>query len=263
MCTVTLIPLTSRRRAPSPSRRPVIDGSGARLACNRDELRTRPAALAPAVRRLGERSAILPVDSQSGGTWVAASDAGLAFSLLNVNPASGLDRAELESRPSRGLIIPALLRSATLQDAVNAACAIDAARSRPFRLVIADRRSWAALRCDGRTIAVEATGGIERPVLFTTSGLGDQLVERPRRALFEQMFASSADLAAAQDQFHRHSWLERPELSVCMRRPDARTVSLTVIELRPEWISMSHFAGPPDETTACVTLCLPLRPVTA
>lgn len=263
MCTVTIIPLTARRRAPPRSTRPVFDGPGVRLACNRDELRTRPAALAPAVRRFGERLAILPVDPQSGGTWVAASDAGLAFSLLNVNPAPGLDRAELESRPSRGLIIPALLPSASLQDAVNAASAVDAARARPFRLVVADRCSWAALRCDGRTVAVEGTGGIGRPALFTTSGLGDQLVERPRRALFEQMFASSGDLAAAQDQFHRHSWPERPELSVCMRRAEARTVSLTVIELRPEWASMSHFAGPPDEITACVTLCLPLRPAAA
>ncbi|MEP0848557.1 MAG: NRDE family protein [Phycisphaerae bacterium] len=263
MCTVTVIPLTSRRRAPPPSGRAVAEGPGVRLACNRDELRTRPAAFPPAVRRFGERSAILPVDPQSGGTWIAASDAGLAFSLLNVNAAPGLDRAELESRPSRGLIIPALLPSDTLEVAVDAASAIDAGRARPFRLVIADRRAWAALRCDGRTIAYEGAGMIERPVFFTTSGLGDQLVERPRRALFERMFAASGDHVAAQDQFHRHSWPDRPELSVCMRRADARTVSLTIIELRPEWASMSHVAGPPDETAACVTLCLPLRPVAA
>src|SRR5437868_4095701 len=72
------------------------------------------------------------------------------------------------------------------------------------------------------------------PVLVTTSGLGDEHVEGPRRALFRQMFTPGVDWVEQQDRFHRHRWLERPALSVCMSRAEARTVSLTVIELDAE-----------------------------
>ena len=68
------------------------------------------------------------------------------------------------------------------------------------------------------------------PLLFTSSGLGDHLVEGVRRELFEGFFAGPAEgWRAAQDGFHRHRWEEgRGHLSVNMARPDARTVSFAV-----------------------------------
>src|SRR5262249_13957501 len=76
MCTVSIVALNE------PGNRRL------RLACNRDELRSRPAALPPLVRNCDERQAIMPIDPVSDGTWIAVNDAGIAATLLNVNLAT-------------------------------------------------------------------------------------------------------------------------------------------------------------------------------
>ena len=223
MCTVTI----------------VRHGDGLRLACNRDEEVARPAARPPRSRRFGRRRAILPIDPRGGGTWIAASDAGLALALLNVTPdrgAASLRRARRIRRPrtiSRGRIIPALLRSGSLDEAVAAARRIDPRRYLPFRLVIADRREVAVLNTIGGRLRLRRRPLRRRPLLFTSSGLGDRLVEGPRRALFRRMLggAPPSRRLARQEEFHRHRWPGRPHLSVDMRRPGARTVCHAAIDL--------------------------------
>ena len=83
--------------------------------------------------------------------------------------------------------------------------------------------------------------------MFTSSGLGDELVESPRRELFDRMITFGECSRQRQDEFHRHSWPDRPYLSVCMRRTDAATRSYTVIETWPGGASMRHHGGAPDE----------------
>jgi len=84
------------------------------------------------------------------------------------------------------------------------------------------------------------------PHFFTSSGLGDSVVDGPRRELFGEMFPLDGDWEAAQRAFHRHSWADRPNLSVCMRRPDAATVSCTTVEVCAEHVSLAYTPGPPD-----------------
>ena len=68
MCTVTIIP---------------VDQGGFRLVSNRDELRTRPHAQPPSLQRTpGGGEGLWPVDAGAGGTWIAATRAGLALTLL-------------------------------------------------------------------------------------------------------------------------------------------------------------------------------------
>ncbi len=68
------------------------------------------------------------------------------------------------------------------------------------------------------------------PLCFVSSGLGDARVAA-RLDLFEEMVAGPGPTAALQDAFHRHEWPERPEISVMMRRTEARTVSVTTLEV--------------------------------
>src|SRR5688572_26484109 len=103
MCTVSVIAL------------PGVDG-GFRLACNRDELLTRPAALPPEVRMFRERRGAMPIDPTSGGTWIAVNDAGLAVALLNVNRRGP---QKFSDRTSRGRIIPSLLHCDSADDTVD------------------------------------------------------------------------------------------------------------------------------------------------
>ena len=226
---------------------------GFRLACNRDELRTRPPALPPKVACFGERFAASPLDPAGGGTWVATSDAGLAFALLNVNGTA----AAPVGRTSRGLVIPTLLGCDGLEAATSRALKLDCRDFSPFRLVMADARGCAVFSWDGRDRGLELLR-LARPLLLTSSGLGDALVEAPRRRLFEET-VWARPTPAAQDAFHRHRWPDRPHLSVNMRRAEARTVSHTVIAVGPERVRMTYCGAAPgnDGPIDAVELQLP------
>lgn len=257
MCTVTIVPL-----GPRP---------GFRLACNRDESRLRPAAGAPRRIAGGERAALAPRDPQGGGTWIAVNDAGVAMALLNRNHARSPGRAGASAsvasagrvatpgRSSRGGVIPAILRSATAVDAVRRARRLDLSPYAPFRLVLADGRAVADLTWDSPGLKVRRRSWRRRPLLFTSSGLGDARVGPPRRALFRRLLTGSNDLPGRQDRFHRHAWPDRPHLSVCMRRPDARTVSHSVIEVGPARARFLYYPDAPDSGVRPSTRRLGLR----
>lgn len=236
MCTVTLLPVPG----------------GARLACNRDESRTRPVALPPETRRFGRRQAVLPIDPVSGGTWVAINDAGLALTLLNVNPPRGANDTDYGSRRSRGTVIPRLLSSPTLEIAARRATMLDADDYAPFRLILTDAREVAEIVADGASLRLTRLGPLRGPLLWTSSGLGDALVEAPRRQLFDAMVTDPQQ----QDAFHRHAWPDRLHVSVCMSRPDARTVNHTVIERRPDTVTLRYWPDAPDRVTDPVVTTL-------
>ncbi|MHB1157665.1 MAG: NRDE family protein [Phycisphaerales bacterium] len=272
MCTVTIVP---------------GDGTGGgksfRIVMNRDELRTRPIARPPRLRRCGSHQAIMPIDTDSGGTWIAVNDAGLAAMLLNVNAerdeggeerdvgTKGLrDEVEEErdegteglrdevgsgsasfpsslspfvpsSLSSRGLIVPAIMGMASVNDAAGFAAAIDPMLYSPFRLVVTDGREVCDWRGDGRTMTGCERVMLRGPVMFTSSGLGDAMVRGPRSALFDKMFeVDAAEWREAQRAFHAHRWADQPELSVCMTRADASTVSVTQVDVSDERIVMRY-----------------------
>jgi hypothetical protein len=241
MCTVTVVPARG----------------AIRLACNRDELRSRPAALPPRIERFGPRRAVLPVDTTSGGTWVAVNDAGLALALLNVNSRKGPSERPAAPR-SRGTIIPALLHADTPLSAALSALALDPAEYAPFRLVLVNRCEGVEMHSDGTRMRLIRRIGLTHPQFFTSSGLGDQAVDVPRRQLFGEFFDWPGDRPAQQDAFHRHRWPDRPHLSVCMERQDARTVSHAVVSLGPDRVTLSYHPDAPDRPAEVVTLTLPI-----
>jgi len=239
MCTITVVPLIDDCGRPG----------GLRLACNRDEKRSRPAALPPVVRRFGQRTALLPIDPVSDGTWIGVNNAGLAATLLNVNlGVAERFEGEVTSSPraSRGAIVPRVLSASKVTEVMETVRSLDPCSFPPFRLVLVDDRSVAQVRSDGVAATVESCELSNSPLLFTSSGLGDELVEKPRRELFEEMFGDPSDALARQMSFHRHRWPDRPHLSVSMSRPDARTVSFTMIDLRPDCVTLSYLPHSPD-----------------
>jgi hypothetical protein len=230
MCTVTIIPLPS----------------SIRLACNRDESRLRPAALPPELRRVGKRLAVMPIDPAGGGTWIAANDAGIVCTLLNVYEHAQDQRSTQPGGLSRGLIIPQILGASTLAATLERVQDLDLACYAPFRLVIADRKKVAEFVSSGTELRGSETP-LAGPAFFTSSVLGDQVVGPPRWALFQELLGRGQATRIRQDDFHRHSWPEQTHLSVCMTRPDARTVSFTTVEIGPEHVTMHYHADAPDQ----------------
>jgi hypothetical protein len=219
MCTLTLISQRGK-------------GTDAfRLVASRDEQRSRPAALPARITTHEGRAAWWPVDAQAGGTWIGVNDLGIVLGLLNVGGPAVRHAAQHAHRLSRGLIIPALLGSPSLEAAAERARRLSPGDYPPFRLVITDGYAIFEQRSDGVAFdAPDPAPWRTEPRLWTSSSLGDQLVQGPRRDLFDRTVGAEGT-AASQDAFHRTLWPECAHLSPMMERADARTVSLTTIEV--------------------------------
>jgi transport and Golgi organization protein 2 len=225
VCTVTIVPV----------------GNGFRLGCNRDERRNRAPALPPAAHGLPHRTAFFPVDPAGPGTWIGVNDTGLAAALLNrsPDPSKPLDT---NRRRSRGLIIPYLLECASLTNAVHRGAAVDPSDFDRFRLAMVQRHTVATLTSDGAEFVVEVTD-LARPMMLTSSSLGDGLVEPPRRRLFERLFAGEpSSWVRTQNLFHRHQWRGHRDVSVRMERADAKTVSHTFVSVTDSGIELRYRA---------------------
>ena len=241
MCTVTVIP----------------HERGVRVLCNRDERRTRPPALPPQVHDLGGRLALFPVDPQGGGTWIGVNDADLMVALLNGHRTAG--KRDDNSTRSRGLIVPDLLYCTSLRQAMAAAESLDPRAFERFRVVIVHNSRVAVAASDGNAAIRCTERPLDRPLLFTSSSLGDPAVGRPRQRLFERMVVRSrVGWLAGQTYFHQHQWPHHPEISVRMERRDAVTVSRTTIDVtndgRLMWYEAPVDATAPERVRECCSL---------
>jgi uncharacterized protein with NRDE domain len=95
---------------------------------NRDDLRSRPPALPPAIRHIESAVAVYPSEPE-GGTWIGANDRGIIFTLLNWHV-----RTAVKQR-TRGEVIPALLAADSLSAAERLLRVTDLCGMLPFRLL--------------------------------------------------------------------------------------------------------------------------------
>lgn len=232
MCTVTVIAASNRADVGEPA--PLV-----RLVCNRDERRTRPISTRPIIIRAGARRMIMPIDPASDGSWIGVNDAGIVACLLNIN-LGPCDLTRAAGRRSRGELVPAVLAFDTVGAAVESLAALDARDYPPFRLIVLDAAIAAEVSSDGEDLDMMPASGLPPRWFATSSGLGDQVVERHRRELFEELVRLAPDDLTAQRRLHDHRWPDHPELSVVMSRADARTVSRTTIDLTPQAALLTH-----------------------
>ena len=218
MCTVSIV----------PSR----DGEALRVLMNRDERRLRPAAHPAAVHRTVTGHSIWPTDPDGGGTWIAATDAGLALMMMNVEGS--------RRRPeflSRGLVVPMLADAESLDELLRRWRELDVTAFAPFRLV-AVTRTHVAVFTAGEPIP--RVTGVGRAHLFASSSFGDAKAECARGELFAQMLRTDLDAWSAQTRFHQHAWPDRRHISVMMSRVDACTVSQTEVVLARDSVSLTY-----------------------
>ena len=250
MCTFTAI---ATDQAPD---RKDHDKKKIRICFNRDELRSRPPGENPEIFVLHDIQYIMPVDTQSGGTWIAINDAGIFFALLNVNP--GLQGEDDEFTKSgntektflsRGTIIPSLIGLRNIADVKNKLKDIDVDRYPGFRLVFIDTHGMNTgyLRHDGINSELNCRRWNGQPVFYTSSGLGDEYVYDNRIKLFHKMFDGfdgNPLYEKKQDEFHSHQWKDKKDVSVNMERKNASTVSRSVIEIIDSHIKFIHYMPP-------------------
>lgn len=235
MCTVTAV----RHPANAASHQP----ASLRIVVNRDEQRTRPGSEGPLCLQTGPHCSIMPIDPLSGGTWMGCNNAGLAVVLLNMSPGC-TPHTPRPGDKSRGSIVPTLLAAANIAEAADLAATLPAHDYPPFRLLLATTEHYALLSACRDLVRPVDSGRLDRPLMLTSSGLGDDIVLPHRRELFGQLLGSSLGdayvTADAQDRFHRTAHSQRPELGVLMHRADACTVSITTLTLDSSTTTIVH-----------------------
>ena len=236
MCTVTFVP----------------HEQGYRFAVNRDERRMRAAALPPRTFDVGGVRAVYPHES-SGGTWVAASERGIALTLLNWN--AGPRGPKLRSR---GEVIPQLIRYVVFADAERVLAALDLTGIEPFRLVGAFPREH--LLCEWRWDRVTLRHELPpwQPRHWFSSGLSDEDAAQQRGTVTAAAWKEEdAGSLAWMRRLHRSHAPAPGPFSLCVHRDDARTVSYTEIEAAGGTVSLCYQPGSPcapEGPPACVAL---------
>lgn len=226
MCTVSIVP----------------HDEGFRLVCNRDELLARPPAIPPMRHSTRDSAAIYPVDPQGGGTWIGVNHHGVAVALINRQHASVVrPQRPGAARPwrSRGEIPVAVLASDSLGDARIRLAQLDPASYPPFLALVVSFDRLLCVRGDSARVTIDEQP-LTKPLVFTSSSLGDARVEHVRVPLFQSLVVTSHRPWEGQRVFHDHQWRGRPDVSVRMRRSDACTVSRTRVDVRGSRASLDY-----------------------
>lgn len=212
---------------------------------NRDELRTRPVALAPAICLAGELSFVYPREA-SGGTWIGANSRGTLLALLNWYSKGTVTLGE-KSR-SRGEIIPQVLPELGSERTESALRRVDLAGVYPFRLFGffpgEERiREW---RWDAWNLtAADYLWG--RHHWFSSSRSEELAEERRGHACARAWRGDPADASAWLRELHASHAPEPGPFSICVHREDAATVSYTEVEWKRGELQMRYRAGNPCE----------------
>ncbi len=239
MCTTTVIPLSK---------------GGYRLARNRDAQRNHPAASRPEIVTEKGVQIIYPVDPTTEGGWISVNEAGLCLDIMG---SYADDQAHLKNyRKDFGVLIPRFAHHATAAEALEQIRKdVKPGTYGPFSMLCVDGRSAYAITSDGQELK-DKKYTINRCPMFTCSTLGNKVVQQSRKNLYDAMLRKSPT-PAKQDAFHAHQWPSQPHLSVCMERDDARTVSLTVVTMMADSVSMLYHDGMPNRNCPESELVIP------
>lgn len=215
------------------------------LFCNRDELRSRRASQPPEKHASGGARYLAPTDGEAGGTWIAVNEHAVSLCLLNDYAAGLPDRHE--DLTSRGLLVRDLIRAADLAKLGEIWSGIDLTGYRPFKLLaLAPNESALLLSWNGT--GPNLNHQTVKPPLCSSS-FDDPGVARARSELLQEL-STGTELEPRKRQlrFHQSHQPERGPYSVCMHRPDAVTVSFTLVEVDPQGVSMAYAHGSPCST---------------
>jgi hypothetical protein len=215
------------------------------VVMNRDERRDRPPARPPRRWRGGIEAFTAPVDGEAGGTWIAARDSGVVLALMNhqaPDDAGVVGTVGSGGRISRGVLVTTLAAEAAPPDAARLRAA-GLASYAPFRLFVTGPRvapyvfTW-----NGATLA---TRRLDPRLGFLTSSSWNARAVVPARHARFRAFARAHPRPTRADLLGFHARADDPRgtpWAICMSRDDARTVSMTVVEVTAAGVAMRYRA---------------------
>ncbi|MDA9557346.1 NRDE family protein [Vibrio sp.] len=223
----------------------MLTPQGYEIFFNRDEQRTREAALSPQSFKVHHTQVMMPIDPVGQGSWIATNEFGLSVCLLNLYQGD-IPKGILISR---GQLVRALSASRNVQQVFEALNQLSLNQYAPFTLVIFDSE---LTRHKGHVFAMEWDGHylnsrvLEEPVFSSGVDFDNVMVYREQSYL--ALIGRDQNVEPQREkhyQYHAHHHEDLAHLSPCMHRSDAKTVSFTHIEVKNKVPIMKYFANSP------------------
>lgn len=222
MCTVTFLPTES----------------GFILTSNRDEAPKRQDDRFPEFKKHKERIILYPKEPLAGGTWIAASDHGLAACLLNGGFSN--HKHNPPYRLSRGRMMLELME---YDDPVDFFSHYSFEGIEPFTLVVIDYTSnlkGHVLVWDGRHTHLEKLD-CNKPRIWASSTLYDESIKRDRQKKFRNWLKQHPhDNQNEIIKFHSSGSAQKGENTIVMDRGIVKTLSTTSIEFNTHSMRAFH-----------------------
>lgn len=216
---------------------------GYTLFFNRDESRQRQPGLPPEAVTSNGIPCLCPRDPEGGGTWLLVNQHGLTLGLLNYY------EAEVDYRPaqpkSRGRLPLACAACASLEAVKSHFRTLDLAAYPPFHFLALDRQVQALLLTwNGRGKQWSRPAGEDLPL--STSSFETGAVLRARRDWYHKCIKKFPTVPESLEYFHTSNQPKPDTHAVLMTRDNARTVSVTRVDVNGNGVRMSYRARPDD-----------------
>ena len=200
--------------------------------------------MAPAIDSLNQTRCVYPIDADAGGTWLLVNEFGLTLGLLNYYEAQVSYTPK--DRLSRGKLPINMAGFQTLAEVHGAFEKEDLAPYPPFHFLAVDPSAAALLiTWDGHQITMAGPKWDDLPI--TTSSFQTKQVVAARKTLFKKEVHSAVDTVKAMETYHCQKKPEPPTFGVIMTRQNAKTVSVSRVQVTDSQISMSYRARPGDD----------------
>lgn len=215
---------------------------GYELFFNRDEQLSRRRAELPTIQKSETVEYISPTDSDAGGTWIAVNQYGITVCLLNHYQFEQI--STYKKWISRGEIVRSFAITTDLKSAEQQFDNLGLDDYRAFRMFIIDSQGNNRLFIwDGHSARIECN--VTTPK--SSSSVDSKNVKKKRKDLFRDLNLIESKDAKKFIAYHASHLPSRSKDSVCMHRDDAKTVSLSHINVTDSGIEFSYADGSPCE----------------
>jgi uncharacterized protein with NRDE domain len=207
------------------------------ITSNRDEMVTRPSAIAPKNYTVNGKNVIYPKDPKAGGTWYVVDENGTVLVLLN--GAEEKHTIKLSYRKSRGLIVLDIIGNVSPRDFWNT---IDLDNIEPFTIVLFQEQDLFQLRWNGaKKEAIQLD--TDKRHIWSSSTLYSEEIREERSILFEAFLGTNTKLSEVEMyDFHRHAEEGNQENGLVINRnEELKTFSITQAVIERNKVTIFHY----------------------
>lgn len=212
-----------------------------------------------------KQQALMPIDPDGGGSWLAVNNDGVLLCLLNLYEKQipliqeqVLEQAQKQAegkkkliQKSRGLLIKSLAFCQSQAELLDQLKTLDLKQYQAFRLLMISKSVKTQLVWDGTVL-----NQVDLPAFATSSSVDTKSVIHQRSHYFEEQPPQSIE---QQLMLHRSHHPAPGKNSICMHRDDATTVSLSHLTIDDKTINYHYWDGSPCSSKVPYALVIPTR----